>query len=113
MTQAELEQLSRDVAERYEIEAYIFNFVPMVHVFGMNSNHTEGYDQRVWLHDDIGRCATLAIEHSLNTAIDDDAVSINVFGKVALLAFEYFKDHNGNKIRATCVAILKALKDKP
>ena len=84
MTEQEKQQLSRDVAEKYGIEESKVIIQAGVSLF---------YEVRVWLHDDSARCFDLMVEHELNLAIDEDAVSVNKFGKVKLLAFELFKDH--------------------
>ena len=99
MPEQEKQQLSRDVAEKYGIDAFTRPF--------------EVWDYKTeepldWLHGDSARCFDLMVEHELNLAIDEDAVSVNKFGTVKLLAFELFKDHT-TKQEATRIAILKAL----
>ena len=93
MTEQEKQQLSRDVAEKLGISAWFIY---------------EDRCEKLWLHGDSARCFGLMVEHELNLAIDEDAVSVNKFGKVKLLAFELFKDHP-TKQEATRIAILKAL----
>ena len=93
MTKQEKQQLSRDVAEKYRISAwYIY----------------EDRCEKLWLHNDSAMCFDLLVDNEMNLAIDEDAVSVNKFGKVKLLAFELFKDHP-TKQEATRIAILKAL----
>lgn len=113
MTQSELEQLDLDVAEKYGIEPFFYT----------ETNPTQenpcGDTLQLWLHDDIGRCAALAVENEVwfepylsKLGVKSFCRNIEAFRSVAN---EDYANHNGNKIRATCVAILKALlaKDKP
>lgn len=97
MTESEMQQLSREVAEKVGIYAYI----------------TKTEDIGIWLHDDIERCSTLAIEHSVDLNFYDALVNSSTFTDDGYKENnETYVEHNGNKIRATCVAILKALKEK-
>lgn len=105
MNNEKLEQLSRDVAEKYGIDATETEY-------WVQSSETWHND--VWLHDDIGRCATLAIEHEIDIEFFKNCRAVMCLpNNLGAIVKEKFADHNGNKVRATCVAILKALKDKP
>lgn len=116
MTQAELEQLSRDVAEKHSISAW-----------SLGIGKAFGDDVKLWLHDNSARCFELAIENEVGIKQLVDAISGKAFSAEAFtyskkhygintsICEDYAWHHNNNKIRATCVAILKALlaKDKP
>lgn len=120
MTQAELEQLSRDVAEKYWIDAYFKEAINLAKWDPRLSPSPDPNFSLFWLHDDIGRCATLAIEHGVDIGQLVDATNGKAFGAAASIYNKkhyhidtiisvHYANYNGNKIRATCVAILKAL----
>ena len=102
MRQPELEKLSREVAEKYGIDAFIRPF---------DNWDFQKEEPLNWLHDDIGRCATLAIEHGIDLTFCNSCVFAG--NGYFYEKRESYADHANNKVRATCVAILKALKDKP
>lgn len=111
MTSAELEQLSRDVAEKYGIKPN-----SGMEFCNEKSEPLGIYKDGRWLHDNIEKCATLAIEHSVDLNFYDAFVNSSTFTDDGYNENnETYADHNGNKIRVTCVAIMKALlaKDKP
>lgn len=108
MTQAELEQLSRDVADKYGIDwvelGYQYNT--------FTGNYELDETENLWLHDDSARCFDLFAEHEID---------INNYGNwVQAVGFngdfsEYAKNHNNDKSMTARVAGLRALlaKDKP
>lgn len=92
------EQLSKRIAELYGIASY----------FIYEEHHRE------WLHDDSARCFGLMVEHGVSLSVDvgiheSFGVSTFLMGKVQLLSFERFADHNNDKALATRITILKCL----
>jgi hypothetical protein len=63
---------------------------------------------RVFLTQDIGKMATLAIENSVDLSFD-----VNILYVIAWTeknrAKCYYADHNNDKVEATCIAIAKAV----
>lgn len=107
MTEQELQQLSRGVAEKYSIEAYILAYA------------IDSYENRVWLHQDSGRCLDLAVEHAVELGISHDQMSCSAWSIFSPDTNQYIKvenyhKHNDDKPQATRVSILKVLmaKDK-
>lgn len=104
MTKQEKQQLSRDVAVKYKIEAsrrYIVN----------------SEDITTWLHEDSARCFDLMAEHEIDLSFVEDFVfsyTNNIQGYflnrsgVVRQSIRY-TDHNNDKQEATRIAILKAL----
>ena len=96
MPEQEKQQLSRDVAEKYGIDAFTRPF--------------EVWDYKTeepldWLHDDSARCFDLMVEHGVSVNDKTSKVFANVDG---LDFYEHYCDHP-TKQEATRIAILKAL----
>ena len=90
----QLIELSQAVGRAYEILPFSLN-----------------PDCQKWLHEDIGRCASLAIEHGVWIMPFNYSGFVRVLGEEdgAPLLNESYEDHDNNKELATCVAVLKAL----
>lgn len=103
MTQAELEQLSRDVAEKLGI-------YPAIDCD--NVSYGDISQNLFWLHDDSARCFDLMVEHAIEVRYTNHiAVAYYYLNNCVQVPFKSYT----SKQQATCVAILKALlaKDKP
>ena len=103
MTQAELEKQSRDVAEKYGIDATETEY-------WVQSSET--WNNEVWLHDDSARCFDLMVEHDLwGITIVNCHVKVNT-GEYSWIMQEIVDNRTQEAAR---IAILKALlaKDKP
>lgn len=94
MTENELQQLSKDVAKKYNI--------PPACDYG------DICENIVYLHEDSARCFDLMVEHDVNIEMPRSLVRAKIRGMQYIEAEEYFNKHD-DKHLATRVAILKAL----
>lgn len=101
MTENELQQLSKDVAEKYGIAPN-----RTIHQF-IKDPYT------IWLHQDSARCFDLMVEHYLmvGSCLYTNMAKVCYEKKDGTVydIWEKFADHNNDKHLATRVAILKAL----
>lgn len=92
MTESEMQQLSREVAEKVGIYAYI----------------TKTEDIGIWIHEDNARCFELMVRYK----IDVTPCSKSVFAENNLAnQNENYSDHNNDAELATRIAILRAVKE--
>lgn len=111
MTEQEKQQLSRDVADKYGIDAFTQPF----EVWDWQAE-----EPLIWLHDDSARCFDLMVEHEVGTkqlvnTANGKAYSAEAFAynstnyDIEIDLCEHYTDHNNDKQEATRIAILKAL----
>jgi len=95
MTNKELQELSKRVAEKFGIhfQAWVGNF-----------------ESVIWLHQDLERVMRLAIEHgvSFRTFKEEEMIEGYVDDKYETTIIEEMKDHDTRE-QAVIVAVLKAL----
>jgi len=100
MTNQELQELSKRVAEKFVISATSFVHAPMVNPYVK------------WLHEDLERVMRLAIEHRFNISTCGDNCTVTKMNKTQRYAEyfvnEHYIDHESRE-QAVIVAVLKAL----
>jgi hypothetical protein len=98
MTEQELQELSRRVAEKFGIPAKYENYPDVA-----------GYTY-TWLYQDLERVMRLAIEHELDIQFYSDRVKCRKFYRLANMPkyAEFYEDHHTRE-QAVIVAIMKAL----
>lgn len=96
MTEQQMQQLSRDAADKYGIAPK--------RLIGYSNEFMD--EEWLWLHNDSARCFELMVEHEINVENNGNwvmAVSDSDYSR------EYNKDYNDDKQLTVRVAILKAL----
>ncbi len=104
MTEQEKQELSKAVADKYGIDAYLAKR----HTDGVNG---QTYPYKLWLHDDSARCFDLMVEHDMGIGCmkDRDSAVVYFFSKSKMTQInEHYTDHP-TKQEATRIAILRAL----
>jgi len=96
MTNQELQELSKRVAEKLSISA---------NAWYVSQNKKDELVEK-YLHQDLERVMRLAIEHCISLNFDSDMVTSDQFGHDYYP--EYYKDHDTRE-QAVIVAVLKAL----
>jgi len=100
MTNQELQELSKRVAEKFKVDALYEELTPMT------QENPCGDSISIWLHQDLERVMRLAIEHCISLNFDSDMVTSDQFGHEYYP--EYYQDHDTRE-RAVIVAVMKAL----
>lgn len=100
MTQAELEQLSEQVAEKRGCAPFWYGVY----------DEDDIAETEIWLYQDSRFCFELAVDNSFEITIFDETVRVVWFenGANIKIKTEDYTDHNNDKHQATRVAILKA-----
>lgn len=99
MTEREMQQLSREVAEKVGILPTKTEYL----IGNLGTFHNE-----VWLHEDNARCFELMVKYRIFILNYDKNVSAHT---VKTCHTEHYSDHNNDAELATRIAILKAVKE--
>lgn len=107
MTNLEKQQLSRDVAEKYNIKPYVLTPTLVTLDVLIDDEH----HPKLWLHEDSARCFDLMVEHDIEIEPNNNgACSVYFVDYIRRRhSFDELHSAHSTKQEATRIAILKAL----